>query len=138
MSTSVHCPVCYAMFQQSELSSHLIENHYLFLVLLRSFYMDDMLQTDNDIEDSYEGLSELCDMMGYVAIGTDIDIETTIIVTDKTETCPICLEDNTSSVRKINDCGHRFCAPCIEKWLSSHKTCPICKIELKTSKLSTD
>jgi hypothetical protein len=26
-------------------------------------------------------------------------------------------------------CKHRFCSMCIETWLSSHKTCPVCKAD---------
>ena len=57
--------------------------------------------------------------------------------------CPVCLENfdtkdtndtkkttdgedtNDAEVRTL-DCGHQFCIPCIEKWLKTNKTCPIC------------
>ena len=51
--------------------------------------------------------------------------------------CPVCLENfdtkDTNDTKKTTDgevrtldCGHQFCIPCIEKWLKTNKTCPIC------------
>ena len=51
--------------------------------------------------------------------------------------CPVCLENfdakKTAAAKKTADaavrtldCGHQFCIPCIEEWLKTNKTCPIC------------
>lgn len=135
---SLECPVCGIRVPAQDLQTHLIGDHYLFMVVLRSLYMNDPEANAFMDDDSYEDLSDLCDQMGSVAIGADVDAETTIIITDTPVTCPVCLEDHSSNIRKINDCGHKFCATCIETWLSSHKTCPICKAELMTSHIVQD
>ena len=86
----------------------------------------------------YEQLSELCETIGNHEVGVpDIASVTTEIqksdLGEHAETrCPICLDAPNSPegvYRKINRCSHTFCSPCIEQWLSTHKTCPICKQE---------
>ena len=134
----ITCPVCSLECQDHELSIHLIEYHYSFIVVLRSLYMADIPFMDEFDDYSYEDLSDLCDRMGTVALGADIDAETTVVITDSSERCPICLEQHTENIRKIISCGHKYCSPCIETWLSSHKTCPICKIELVPATASTE
>ncbi|RHY84525.1 hypothetical protein DYB37_007865 [Aphanomyces astaci] len=44
--------------------------------------------------------------------------------------CSVCLEglDDSSQHRQLH-CGHGFHPACIVKWLSSHKTCPVCRAE---------
>lgn len=44
--------------------------------------------------------------------------------------CSICLSDYRDSevVRVIPHCGHMFHTVCIDQWLRSHATCPICRI----------
>lgn len=134
----VECPVCARHLTIDDLQQHLVDNHYLFLVILRSLYSNipyTIYPVDQyQYQTTYEDLSELCEMMGDVAIGADIDKETTVVVTDsitrEIETCPICLEYHKDDIKKINKCGHKFCGTCIDTWLASHKTCPICKIEL--------
>lgn len=38
--------------------------------------------------------------------------------------CSICLDSFKDRVTTL--CGHDFCRGCIEKWLSSHSSCPVC------------
>lgn len=58
---------------------------------------------------------------------------------DQTDQCSICLQsrdDMTTDVDHENGndittfvkttCNHVYCKPCIDKWLSSHHTCPVC------------
>lgn len=99
---------------------------------------------NNDNNYTYENLSELCEQLGNVNIGiTDIDnVSTPTIYIDDIKNkddnkCSICLDNfeiiqNNSDnyIRKINICKHKFCNTCISTWLSKHKTCPICKIDL--------
>jgi hypothetical protein len=49
---------------------------------------------------------------------------------DMKSCCSICLSDYKESevVRLIPDCDHMFHAVCIDQWLRSHATCPICRI----------
>jgi hypothetical protein len=49
---------------------------------------------------------------------------------DRKSCCSICLSDYKESevVRVIPNCGHMFHTDCIDQWLRSHATCPICRI----------
>ena len=47
-----------------------------------------------------------------------------------TEACAICLEGPYRFARVL-PCGHQFCSPCIERWMSQSRHCPLCKHELK-------
>ncbi|GJN38545.1 hypothetical protein PR202_gb27599 [Eleusine coracana subsp. coracana] len=46
--------------------------------------------------------------------------------------CAVCLEDVRPGemVRKLPACGHLFHVCCVDAWLRSHPTCPICRREL--------
>ncbi|XP_060188915.1 E3 ubiquitin-protein ligase ATL41-like [Lycium barbarum] len=45
--------------------------------------------------------------------------------------CTVCLSilENEETVRTLPNCKHIFHAECIDKWLGSHSTCPICRTE---------
>ncbi|KDP31772.1 hypothetical protein JCGZ_12233 [Jatropha curcas] len=45
--------------------------------------------------------------------------------------CAVCLSflDDQETARLLPNCKHTFHAECIDKWLSSHTTCPICRTE---------
>ena len=46
--------------------------------------------------------------------------------------CAICRNNisNNQIYRCINYCGHRFHQSCIDTWLSTHETCPLCRYNL--------
>ncbi|CAN6231050.1 unnamed protein product [Urochloa humidicola] len=46
--------------------------------------------------------------------------------------CAVCLEDvqRGESVRRMPACGHVFHKECVDMWLESHATCPLCRREL--------
>jgi len=46
-------------------------------------------------------------------------------------TCPVCMEEFENKERIITTCNHTFCKNCIDKWLSNHSTCPICRHQLR-------
>lgn len=48
---------------------------------------------------------------------------------DMKSCCSICLSDYKDSevLRVIPDCGHMFHAVCIDQWLRTHATCPVCR-----------
>lgn len=135
------CPVCNIEFPDNEIQAHLYSNHPFFIAFLEAFFVPpsfDFFEEEVQLEDTYEELIDLCERLGNVEIGVkDIDDVTDVIVTDKTnntDTCPICLECMTEVsdyIRRIHVCAHKFCGACIETWLKSHKTCPICKVELE-------
>jgi len=124
------CPLCMDNVDFDTVFSHLLDTHPLFMAIVNSMY----LPLDDYADASYEEMVNLCDEIGNVEVGVeDIDAVTSVIVTERSQKenpCPICLENMPSEcdyVRKINTCNHRFCGKCIEKWLGSHKTCPVCK-----------
>lgn len=43
--------------------------------------------------------------------------------------CPICLDiiQNTSY---LTECNHTYCKECLDTWLKSHITCPVCRKSL--------
>ncbi|XP_073147379.1 RING-H2 finger protein ATL57-like [Henckelia pumila] len=46
-----------------------------------------------------------------------------------TEDCPICLTEfqEEERVKQIPYCGHVFHPTCVDTWLASHVTCPLCR-----------
>jgi len=46
--------------------------------------------------------------------------------------CAVCLGDyiNNDKLRLLPQCNHVFHPPCIDAWLSSHVTCPVCRTNL--------
>lgn len=51
---------------------------------------------------------------------------------DTEQYCAICLNDicRGDSYRKLSECGHSFHCKCIDAWLQSHSTCPLCRAQL--------
>lgn len=46
----------------------------------------------------------------------------------ESKSCPICLEEFEPETKtKLLACGHKYCEPCLIKWLEDHSTCPICR-----------
>lgn len=46
--------------------------------------------------------------------------------------CSVCLGDYESDERlqRIPTCGHTFHVDCIDHWLATHTTCPLCRVSL--------
>ncbi|CAO2037891.1 unnamed protein product [Urochloa humidicola] len=46
--------------------------------------------------------------------------------------CAVCLEDVEAGemVRRLPACGHLFHVECIDMWLHSHVTCPLCRCQV--------
>jgi hypothetical protein len=55
----------------------------------------------------------------------DVDSDTT----NEDEECSICRDSyiDNNELRMINNCGHEFHIDCIDEWLCSNSTCPICR-----------
>ncbi|WJX56175.1 hypothetical protein P8452_41856 [Trifolium repens] len=51
-----------------------------------------------------------------------------MISDDEGGTCAVCLEDfeEGEELRTMPECLHSFHVPCIDMWLHSHSSCPIC------------
>lgn len=93
----------------------------------RSFYQSN----------EYEMNTILGELMGRVEVGLtseEFELVTKLINKEecKDDRCPICLEnyEEKEFIRKIK-CSHIFCEECILKWLSKHKKCPCCQIDLE-------
>lgn len=50
-----------------------------------------------------------------------------------TDECTICLGavEDGEVVRKLPACGHVFHVPCVDTWLSSSSSCPVCRAEVE-------
>ena len=51
--------------------------------------------------------------------------------------CNICLECDSKCNFKMKSCDHRFHAKCIQKWLETNNTCPICRKKVYTFQSQT-
>ncbi|GJP51380.1 hypothetical protein CLOM_g10534 [Closterium sp. NIES-68] len=49
--------------------------------------------------------------------------------------CTVCLSDFCEGelIRSVLPCEHRFHVACIDLWLATHTTCPVCRADLKSS-----
>lgn len=45
------------------------------------------------------------------------------------ENCPICMEKVQE--QRTLPCGHVFCKDCINTWLVSNNSCPVCRFEVR-------
>ncbi|XP_045813851.1 RING-H2 finger protein ATL52-like [Trifolium pratense] len=52
-----------------------------------------------------------------------------VVADDDGDTCAVCLGDfeEGEELKTMPECLHSFHVPCIDKWLNSHSSCPICR-----------
>lgn len=64
---------------------------------------------------------------------TKIKADDDAVMGDGAECCVVCIEPFAvgDKVRSLS-CCHSFHKECIDHWLSSHTTCPLCNLELET------
>lgn len=95
-------------------------------------YMEDTLGNDGQ-GIQYELNMYIANLLGNVEVGVEnIDKISTLINNtdiDQNVDCNICL-DTIKQPRKLL-CNHVFCDGCISTWLSKHKNCPVCRIDLE-------
>lgn len=129
----------------SELSSALIASSTNFT---RNFQMPFLSPSvyfaleDDAIYDDYDANLRLADLIGKVEIGvSDISkVGKSVLkqILDDDISCTICLDkckyNDKDTMQLI--CSHVFCTPCISKWLSISKKCPVCNIDLEDKLLS--
>lgn len=50
--------------------------------------------------------------------------------------CPVCLAEykDKESLRTLGKCGHHFHQECIDEWLKSNASCPLCRVSLRPEK----
>ncbi|XP_058729426.1 RING-H2 finger protein ATL58-like isoform X2 [Vicia villosa] len=89
---------------------------------------------NNDISTSDLGLKkELREMLPIIVYNESFSVKDTL--------CSVCLLDYQPDDRlqQIPICGHTFHMNCIDLWLASHSTCPLCRLSLlPTAKSSTE
>ncbi|KAE8780180.1 RING-H2 finger protein ATL80-like [Hordeum vulgare] len=58
---------------------------------------------------------------------------------DGQQPCSVCLEDleDGEMVRQLPACKHLFHVGCIDMWLHSHTTCPVCRCDLSPPRMVT-
>jgi hypothetical protein len=76
------------------------------------------------------------DLRGGAHEGEIDGLPTSVVVAEllpvEARQCPVCLEDfTTGECRKILPCLHGFHRTCIDQWLRSNRTCPICKHDIR-------
>jgi hypothetical protein len=64
--------------------------------------------------------------------GGDLELESGTAAAAGSEPCSVCLEDvqGGEMVRQLPACKHLFHVQCIDMWLHSHRTCPVCRCNL--------
>ena len=53
----------------------------------------------------------------------------TIVSIDENENCSICLEAEKKEWIKLS-CNHSFHKDCINMWVATNRTCPVCRVNL--------
>ncbi|XP_027348006.1 RING-H2 finger protein ATL52-like [Abrus precatorius] len=54
---------------------------------------------------------------------------------DEDDACAVCLGDfeEGEELRTLPECMHSFHVPCIDTWLHSHSSCPVCRLDATPS-----
>lgn len=102
-------------------------------------YMPDEL-----FDSSYEGLLSLGETLGEVrSKATPADVIASLPTgtyqawakEDSETRCPICLDDygHDDVVTKLVECTHWLHKACLEQWLKTANTCPVCRKKVKDS-----
>ncbi|KAL2497545.1 RING-H2 finger protein ATL7 [Abeliophyllum distichum] len=63
-----------------------------------------------------------------------------VILSRRSSRCSVCLADYQSDdkLQQIPACGHTFHMDCIDLWLATHTTCPLCRQSLLASSKAPD
>jgi len=103
---------------------------------------------DEDFDDSFENLINLTATMGevkpkntpaHVIEGLPSGLYKDWASPGCDQRCPICLDDYkpTDSILKITDCSHWMHKDCLQQWLHSANTCPVCRKRVKGKRKRT-
>ncbi|GLB41224.1 hypothetical protein LshimejAT787_0904390 [Lyophyllum shimeji] len=103
---------------------------------------------DEDFDESYESLLSLAAALGEAKPRCTPDsviaqLETGLYkdwkTADSDHRCPICLDDYQpdDGLLKLADCSHWLHRECLQQWLRSASTCPVCRKPVVASSTST-
>ncbi|MBA0591990.1 hypothetical protein Gorai_008980 [Gossypium raimondii] len=92
-------------------------------------------------ETTFEDVQNIFDIGGSKGLAGDlVEKIPKIIITNNNNvdasgekiSCSVCLQDFQlgETVRSLPQCHHMFHLPCIDKWLVSHGSCPLCRRDL--------
>mmetsp|Transcript_20539 Transcript_20539/g.63896 ORF Transcript_20539/g.63896 Transcript_20539/m.63896 type:complete len:198 (+) Transcript_20539:28-621(+) len=84
---------------------------------------------------TYEELLALQDTVGVVEVGVPAEMLSTFPLWRAKAAsgleCAVCFDSaDGNAVFRCLPCRHRFHRDCIDPWLRSHKTCPVCKTDV--------
>lgn len=102
---------------------------FLFLTLIRSF--TNSLRAESSKCENDKGINPQLLKTFPILLYSTIIKHFNESVEDPLQ-CAVCLGEfnNNDKVRVLPQCNHVFHPPCIDAWLSSHVTCPVCRTNL--------
>ena len=58
-------------------------------------------------------------------------IESGGVVPDGCSDCPVCFSSFAEMPARLLPCSHAFCEDCTTRWMASHTTCPMCRLDCR-------
>ena len=89
---------------------------------------------------TYEQMMELAEQLGAVSQGVSAEVIDTFPTwtyrardaNDEAPCCSVCLCDaEDGDTLRTLPCMHTYHKDCIDKWLGEHRTCPVCKHDVR-------
>lgn len=76
--------------------------------------------------------SETDGHIGNIEVVTDVKFDKETHAKDVGSECPVCLSvfAEGEEVKQLSVCKHSFHATCIDMWLNSHSSCPVCRASI--------
>lgn len=89
----------------------------------------------NTLIDMFDGMNspETETDIEYSITPAELNSNSIVSIAESESECPICKEPiKTGSIERIlTRCGHDFHLTCIDRWVSSNSSCPVCRTSCK-------